>query len=72
MAVTWVVKSETVPGTVKKELYWGGNSWVPQIWDAEHFETRDEAQDFIRQRCDVTRKSNWAFGVIPIDSGDVY
>jgi len=72
MAVTWVVKSETAPGTIKKELYWSGNSWVPQIWDAEHFETRHEAEDFIRQRCDVSRKSNWLFGVVPIDSGDVY
>lgn len=69
MTVTWLLTAEKTNTFPKKVLYWGGESWVEQVWDADHFESVDEVNRFMIDRCDLNKKSGWIFGVMPIDSG---
>lgn len=52
-----------------QEMYWDERSWTPQMWDAIHFETNEDAENFIRDKCGPAMKGGWQFYIIPVNFG---
>lgn len=69
-STTYVLKASTKDRFGRlQELYWDGQGWTPQMWDAAHFDEKIHVESFIRENCGPALKGGWSFYIMPVDFG---